>query len=175
MTVLLAEEHRMLQDLVARFVDEQLIPLEPKIIERDIKGERAKLTDEEEAPLLAKCKELGLWALDVPEEHGGANLPAVALMAVNEELWRTIVPFTLPPDSPNLHMLMAVASPEQKKKSTWSHMPAARLGARSPSPSPEQERIPRPCPQRRRWLVTSGRLMAARSGSLEYRKPISSS
>ena len=116
MTGLLAEEHRMLQDLVARFVDEQLMPLEPKIIERDIKGEHPKLTDEEEAPLLAKCKETGLWALDVPEEHGGANLPAVALMSVNEELWRTIVPFTLPPDSPNLHMLLAVASPEQKKK-----------------------------------------------------------
>jgi len=116
MTVSLAEEHRMLQDLVARFVDEQLIPLEPKVIERDIRGEHPKLTDEEEAPLLAKCKELGLWALDVPEEFGGANLPAVALMAVNEELWRTIVPFTVPPDSPNLHMLMAVASPEQKKK-----------------------------------------------------------
>jgi len=116
MTFPLAEEHRMLQDLVARFVDEQLIPLEPKVIERDIRGEHPKLTDEEEAPLLAKCKELGLWALDVPEEFGGANLPAVALMAVNEELWRTIVPFTVPPDSPNLHMLMAVASPEQKKK-----------------------------------------------------------
>ena len=116
MTVHLAEEHRMLQDLVARFVDEQLIPLEPKIIERDIRGEPPKLAEEEEAPLLAKCKELGLWALDAPEELGGANLPAVALMAVNEELWRTIVPFTLPPDSPNLHMLMAVASPEQKKK-----------------------------------------------------------
>jgi acyl-CoA dehydrogenase len=116
MTVHLAEEHRMLQDLVARFVDEQLIPLEPKIIERDIRGELPKLAEEEEAPLLAKCKELGLWALDAPEELGGANLPAVALMAVNEELWRTIVPFTLPPDSPNLHMLMAVASPAQKKK-----------------------------------------------------------
>jgi len=116
MTVHLAEEHRMLQDLVARFVDEQLIPLEPKIIERDIRGEPPKLAEVEEGPLLAKCKELGLWALDAPEELGGANLPAVALMAVNEELWRTIVPFTLPPDSPNLHMLMAVASPEQKKK-----------------------------------------------------------
>jgi acyl-CoA dehydrogenase len=116
MTVHLAEEHRMLQDLVARFVDEQLIPLEPKIIERDIRGELPKLAEGEEAPLLAKCKELGLWALDAPEELGGANLPAVALMAVNEELWRTIVPFTLPPDSPNLHMLMAVASPAQKKK-----------------------------------------------------------
>src|SRR5262249_20075851 len=116
MTVHLAEEHRMLQDLVARFVDEQLVPLEPKIIERDIRGEPPNLTEEEAAPLLAKCKELGLWALDAPEELGGANLPVVALMAVHEELWRTIVPFTLPPDSPNLHMLMAVASPEQKKK-----------------------------------------------------------
>ncbi len=112
----LAEEHRMLQDLVAKFVAEHLMPLEPRIIEREIRGEHPKLTAEEEAPLLAKCKELGLWALDSPEEFGGANLPAVALMAVNEELWRTIVPFTLPPDSPNLHMLMAAATPEQKKK-----------------------------------------------------------
>ena len=116
MPVELAEEHRMLQDLVARFVDEELMPLEPRIIEREIRGERQKLTAEEEAPLLAKCKELGLWALDVPEAFGGANLPAVALMGVNEELWRTIVPFIFPPDSPNLHMLMAVATPEQKRK-----------------------------------------------------------
>jgi len=116
MTVHLAEEHRMLQDLVARFVDDQLIPLEPKIIAREIRGEPPKLSEDEEASLLAKCKELGLWALDAPEELGGANLPAVALMAVNEELWRTVVPFTLPPDSPNLRMLMAVASPEQKNK-----------------------------------------------------------
>jgi acyl-CoA dehydrogenase len=116
MSLALAEEHRMLQDLVARFVDEQLMPLEPRIIEREIRGEHPKLTEAEEAPLLAKCRQLGLWALDAPEELGGANLPAVALMAVNEELWRTIVPFTLPPDSPNLHMLMAVARPEQKRK-----------------------------------------------------------
>lgn len=112
----LLEEHRMIQDLVARFVDDELMPLEPKIIEREIRGEVPKLSPEEEAPLLAKCKELGLWALDAPEEIGGANLPAVALMAVNEEIARTAVPFSLPPDSPNLHMMMAVATPEQKKK-----------------------------------------------------------
>jgi len=115
MSAELCEEHRMLQDLVAKFVDRELMPLESKIIARDMKGEHASLTPEDEAPLLAKCKELGLWALDVPEEFGGMNLPAVALMAVNEELWRTIVPFTFPPDSPNLHMLMAVATPEQRK------------------------------------------------------------
>jgi acyl-CoA dehydrogenase len=110
------EEHRMLQDLVAKFVDEELMPLEPRILEREIKGERVHLTDAEEAPLLKKCKELGLWALDAPEEMGGANLPAIALMGVNEELGRTITPFIFPPDSPNLHMLMAVATPEQKRR-----------------------------------------------------------
>ena len=116
MSLHLTDEHRMLQDLVARFVDEQLMPLEPRIIEREIRGEQPKLTKAEEAPLLAKCKELGLWALDVPEQFGGANLPVLAMMPVFEEIWRTVVPFILPPDSPNLHMLMAVASPEQKKK-----------------------------------------------------------
>jgi acyl-CoA dehydrogenase len=116
MSVEMPEEHRMLQELVARFVEEELIPLEPNIIAREMAGEHPILNDLEEGQILAKCKELGLWGLDAPEEFGGANLPAVALMAVNEELWRTIVPFTFPPDSPNLQMLLAVATPEQKKR-----------------------------------------------------------
>jgi acyl-CoA dehydrogenase len=65
---------------------------------------------------LAQCKELGLWGLDVPEEFGGANLPTVALIGVYEEQGRTAVQFTFPPDSPNLHMLMAVANDEQRRK-----------------------------------------------------------
>src|SRR3954447_9684895 len=116
MPIELPEEYRMLQDLVAKFVERELMPLEHRILERERSGQRPELTPEEEAPLLAKCRDLGLWALDVPEEFGGMNLPAVALMAVNEELWRTIVPFTFPPDSPNLHMLMAAATPEQKAR-----------------------------------------------------------
>ena len=69
MSVELCEEHRQLQDLVARFVDRELMPLEPRIIER----ESAASTDPHPGratPLLAKCRELGLWALDVPEELG---------------------------------------------------------------------------------------------------------
>jgi len=111
----LAEEHRMLQDLVAKFVDRDLMPLERAVLAREAGGGKFGLTDAEEAPLLAKCRELGLWALDVPEELGGANLPAVALMAINEELGRTVVPFTFPPDSPNLHMLLAVADARQRE------------------------------------------------------------
>jgi alkylation response protein AidB-like acyl-CoA dehydrogenase len=110
------EEHRMLQDLVAKFVDNELMPLEAAVLKREMQGDKAYLTEAEEAPLLARCKELGLWGLDVPEEFGGANLPTVALIGVYEEQGRTPVPFTFPPDSPNLHMLMAVANDEQRRK-----------------------------------------------------------
>ncbi|MBX6373296.1 MAG: acyl-CoA dehydrogenase [Acetobacteraceae bacterium] len=112
----LAEEHRMVRDLVVRFVERDLMPLEPAVLAREAKGERYALTPEEEAPLLAKCKELGLWGLDVPEEFGGADLPLPALMAIEEEMGRTITPFIFPPDSPNLHMLLAVANEEQREK-----------------------------------------------------------
>ncbi|TWT03201.1 acyl-CoA dehydrogenase family protein [Reyranella sp. CPCC 100927] len=112
----LVEEHRMLRDVVAKFVDNELMPLEKAVLDREMSGGKVGLTEAEEAPILKKCKDLGLWGLDAPEEFGGANLPAVALMAVNEEIGRTVVPFTFPPDSPNMHMLMATASPVQRRK-----------------------------------------------------------
>ena len=112
----LSDEHRMLQELVAKFVDNELMPLEKGVLAREQQGQPINLTPDEEEPLLAKCRELGLWALDAPEEFGGADLPAVALVAVNEELGRTVVPFTFPPDSPNLHMLKAVANEMQRKR-----------------------------------------------------------
>ncbi len=110
------EEHRMVQGLVAKFVDRELLPLEAAVLKRESQGGKYALTEEELAPLHAKCRDLGLWALESPEEYGGANLPAVALTGVEEELARTITPFIIPPDSPNLHMLMAVANDEQRAK-----------------------------------------------------------
>ncbi|MCX7374320.1 MAG: acyl-CoA dehydrogenase family protein [Alphaproteobacteria bacterium] len=110
------EEHRMVQELVAKFVDRELLPLEAAVLRRESQGGKYALTEEELAPLHAKCRDLGLWALESPEEYGGANLPAAALTGVEEELARTITPFIIPPDSPNLHMLMAVANDEQRAK-----------------------------------------------------------
>jgi acyl-CoA dehydrogenase len=112
----LSDESRMLQDLVAKFVDRELMPLEPAILAREASGGKYALTDEEEAPLLARCKELGLWGLDVPEEMGGAAISTVPRMLVEEEVSRTIVPFEFPPDSPNLHMLMAAANADQRER-----------------------------------------------------------
>lgn len=110
------DESRMIVDLVTKFVDQELMPLEPGVLQREIKGEHLHLTSDEEKTLADKCKELGLWALDAPEEFGGINLPSVTLMAINEEIGRTVTPFTFPPDSPNLHMLMATATENQRKK-----------------------------------------------------------
>ncbi len=116
MTYEFAEEHRMVLDLVERFVADELLPLEKAVLEREVAGEALGLRPEEEAPLLEKSKALGLWALDAPEEVGGVNLPVPVMLGIVERLHGTIVPFQFPPDSPNLHMLMAVASPEQKVK-----------------------------------------------------------
>ena len=112
----LDEESRMVVDLVAKFVDQELMPLEQGVLDREIKGQHLALRKEEEASLNAKCKELGLWALDAPEEMGGAGLSTPTLIALNEEIGRTVTPFTFPPDSPNLHMLMATVTEEQRTK-----------------------------------------------------------
>ena len=81
-----AEEHRMVIDLVEKFVENELMPFEKVIMEREAGGEKASLLPEEEEPLLAKCKELGLWALDAPEEMGGSELPPTVMLAINEKL-----------------------------------------------------------------------------------------
>ena len=111
----LAEEHRMLKELVRKFVDTQLMPLENSVLAREAAGQGSYLTKEEQAKVDAVSRDLGLWGLDAPEEVGGMNLPMVAMVGVNEELGRTAVPYTLPPDSPNLRMMMVAADQRQRE------------------------------------------------------------
>lgn len=112
----LAEEHRMLKDLVARFTAEELIPLEPRLLAREAAGGLWDLLPEERDRLNANSRERGLWGLDAPAETGGFDLPLVAMVGVNEELGRSIAPYELPPDSPNLRMLIEAASQEQRER-----------------------------------------------------------
>lgn len=115
----LPDEIVMLQKLVRDFVKKELIPLEGMVIENEASRglSNAPLIPKEiEDNLLKKAKDLGLWGLDVPEEFGGANLGFLAKAVVMEELGKTIVPFTLPPDAPNLHFLMACCTEDQKER-----------------------------------------------------------
>ena len=111
----LEEDHRMLRDLVQRFVREELMPLEGAVLARDAAGEGAHLSAEERTRLDAVSKEMGLWSLDAPEDVGGMGLPHVALVAVNEALGSTVATYTLPPDSPNLRMLMSTVNEQQRE------------------------------------------------------------
>jgi alkylation response protein AidB-like acyl-CoA dehydrogenase len=111
----LGEEHRMLKELVARFVADALLPLEPSVLERESRGEGAALTEAERKPIDAKARELGLWGLDAPAEFGGSDLPVEAMVGVHEEVGKTVTPYTFPPDSPNLRMLMVAANEEQRQ------------------------------------------------------------
>lgn len=111
----LSDEHRMLKELTARFVRDELMPLEAGVLDREAKGQGLSLAPEEHARLDEISKQLGLWGLDAPEDVGGSDLPYVAMVGVGEELGRTITPYTLPPDSPNLRMLMATVNERQKE------------------------------------------------------------
>ena len=111
----LDEEHRMLAELVRRFVRDELMPLEPAVLARELQGGDGDLTHDERARLDAVSKEMGLWSLDAPADVGGLELPHVALVAVNEALGSTVAKYTLPPDSPNLRMLAATVNERQRE------------------------------------------------------------
>ena len=136
-----SEEHEMLRELVKKFVRNELMPLEKNILDRFASGQPAALSDEENKKLFKQCKELGLWALDVPEEVGGANLPAVALIGVNEELGRTAVPFTFPPTRPICTCCWRRPT-TSSARNTWSPTPRARRPRPSPSPNLGRAAIP---------------------------------
>jgi acyl-CoA dehydrogenase len=112
----LIEEHRLLKDLVSRFVRDELLPLEPAVLAREATGGGLVLTEDERRPIDARAQALGLWGLDAPEDVGGSDLPQVAMVGVKEEIGRTITPYVLAPDSPNLRMLAATANDDQKRR-----------------------------------------------------------
>jgi acyl-CoA dehydrogenase len=111
----LSDEHRMLKELVARFVRDELMPLETGVLAREAEGKGLGLMPEDHARLDAKAGELGLFGLDAPEDVGGSDLPMTAMVGVEEEIGRCVTPYTLPPDSPNLRMLMQTVDERQRE------------------------------------------------------------
>jgi acyl-CoA dehydrogenase len=112
----LTTETRLLQHMVRRFVNEELLPLEAAALAREARGEPLTPPRRELEPLYAKAKGLGLVGLDVPKELGGAEIGAVAKIVITEELARSIVPFAFPPDAPNLHMMLRTANEDQRRR-----------------------------------------------------------
>jgi acyl-CoA dehydrogenase len=76
----LPEELRLFQQMMRRFVDDELIPREP----------HGELDEATRGVLREKAKAAGLWMLDVPVELGGQGIGALGMSVFWEELSRTV-------------------------------------------------------------------------------------
>lgn len=83
MTLALPEELTAFRDMLARFVDRELIPLEGRL------DDDGRLPEADREAVRAKAKKAGLWLLDVPENLGGGGLGALGMVLFWEEISRT--------------------------------------------------------------------------------------
>ncbi len=127
-------ELKLIQRSARRFTEEELMPLERQVLENEMRrgldtepfhaeagahyvfDPQGVLPYETYQRLIARAREVGLWGLDVPEEFGGNDIGALGKMIVQEEISRSLVPFILPPESPNLYWMLAVCTPEQRAR-----------------------------------------------------------
>ena len=72
------DEQKAILEMVRQFVDEQIIP----------KAEHYDGADEYPAPIVDQMKELGLFGVTIPEEHGGMGLDLSTYTMIVEELSR---------------------------------------------------------------------------------------
>jgi acyl-CoA dehydrogenase len=110
----LPQELVLLRDTVRRFMEAHVHPVEEKL-DHDTVG----LPREELLALQAKARESGLWALQTPEEFGGAGLSVLGQVVVGEEAAKCRMGAFFPAlgafggNPPNI---MFKASPEQFAK-----------------------------------------------------------
>jgi acyl-CoA dehydrogenase len=79
----LSHEQKMLVDTVRGFIADELAPLEQEV------EDEGKLDDVTAKSIFAKSSELGLYAMNIPEEFGGGGLSALDTMLVEEQFGRT--------------------------------------------------------------------------------------
>ncbi len=110
----LSPELRDLQARTRTFIDEIVIPAEPRL-PRDVSDWvdlRGELQD--------AAKQAGLFAPHIPQEYGGLGLNWRDCAVIFEEAGRSLLgPQALncaAPDEGNMHMLEKIASPAQKEK-----------------------------------------------------------
>ena len=72
------EEQRAILEMVRQFVDEQILPV----------AEHYDAADEFPEPIVAQMRELGLFGVTIPEEHGGMALDLTTYAMIVEELSR---------------------------------------------------------------------------------------
>ncbi|PAE21003.1 acyl-CoA dehydrogenase [Bacillus sp. 7504-2] len=108
----LTEEQKMVQETIRKFVEKELIPLEPEVLRNEIQG-KPSLSKEKLKELVNKAKAAGFWGINTPEEYGGANLGQMMQAIVIMETSKSFVPFQFGGSADNI---LYYANEEQKQK-----------------------------------------------------------
>jgi len=99
----LTEEQKLISNTAAQFVQRELLAREGAYLKQTelflSPGDppRRELDDEIRATLTRLAKQLGLWALELPEARDGSALSLMARLLIYREFGRTILPFEPPP------------------------------------------------------------------------------
>lgn len=75
------EEQLMIRDLASRFVQDEVIPMQPRIERQEF---------DVTVRLLKRAAELGLLGIELPEHYGGAGMDRVSAMIVAEQMARLL-------------------------------------------------------------------------------------
>jgi acyl-CoA dehydrogenase len=98
----LTEEQKLIQNTAAQFVQRELLPREGAYLKQEElflppgdPARRALDPDVHEA-LVERAKQVGLWALEMPESADGSAVSTLARALIRREFGRTILPFEPP-------------------------------------------------------------------------------
>ena len=95
----LTEEQKLIKNTAAQFVERELLIHEGAYLKQKElflppgDPERRELDSEIREMLAKRAREVGLWALELPESVGGSAMGAVARVLIFREFGRTILPF----------------------------------------------------------------------------------
>jgi alkylation response protein AidB-like acyl-CoA dehydrogenase len=76
-----SEEQLMIRDLASRFVQDEVLPEQPRIERQEF---------DVTVRLLKRAAELGLLGIELPDRYGGAGMDRVSAMIVAEQLARVL-------------------------------------------------------------------------------------
>lgn len=95
----LSDEERLIRDTAAQFVERELISREGDYLRQAAPflpagaPARRQLEPGVRQQLTERARQVGLWALEVPEKLGGSPMSAVARVLIHREFGRSILPF----------------------------------------------------------------------------------
>ena len=111
----LSEETRVMLDLMERFIQDELIPLEPAFFTKPFSHIEAEIER-----LRGKVRQMGLWGPAQPKEYGGMDLPLTDFALVSEVLGKSPLGHYVfgchAPDAGNIEILHDHGTPEQKER-----------------------------------------------------------